>query len=89
MISERLKVLVEQYNALKRISFNNTIGTDMKDIAYKIYDEVIKNNLTTEEMYMLNDIYVDMHIIYKLHQNSSESKPRQADFSKKVTPKGL
>lgn len=89
MMSEKLKVLLEQYNALKKISFNNTIGTDMKEIAYKIYDEVIKNNLTTEETYLLNDIYVDMHIIYKLHQQTSQSKPNTRTFSKKTTSKGL
>ncbi len=89
MISEQLKVLIEQYNALKKISFNNTIGVDMKELAHKIYDEVIKNKLTPEEAYILNDIYVDMHIIYKLHQATSQSKPNYTNDTKKTTAKAL
>ncbi len=72
MITERLKKLIERYRGLEKVS-GGIIYPEMRQLSYDIFKETITNSrLEEDELEILNDIAIDMHVIVKLFNNIIE-----------------
>jgi hypothetical protein len=85
MMSEKLKMLLEQYRALERLAINKQINRDMKNIAFEILTEVANSDLTKEELDVLDSIYIDLKMLIYLIKNQTnkdenDTKPKPKGF---------
>jgi hypothetical protein len=85
MMSEKLKMLLEQYRALERLAINKQINRDMKNIAFEILTEVANSDLTKEELDVLDSIYIDLKMLIYLIKNQTNKD----ENDQKTKPKGF